>query len=47
MKNQNKIYLNEDQFAIDIYRKKIHNFQKAFLNLLIDYKIFYIRYTRH
>ena len=32
---------------IDIYRKKIHNFKKAFSNLLINYKFLYIRYARH
>ena len=32
---------------INIYREKIYNFQKVFLNLLINYEIFYIRYIRH
>ena len=47
MRNQNKIYLNKNQFAINIYQEKIHNFQRVFLNLLIDYKISYIRYVRY
>ena len=27
--------------------KKKYNFQKTFLNLIIDYEIFYIRYARY